>query len=333
MPEINRDTHIAILDSLRAIAALSVCFYHFVTGPVDFVEDPFVLQFFSYGKYGVQFFFVISGFVIPLSMYKNSYGIVDFFTFLVKRFIRLEPPYIISILCFLLLIFARNHFSGFLHARFQGIDQLLFHLGYMVPFTNFDWLLDVYWTLAIEFQFYLFIALYYFLLKSDKRYIRILLYLILLLLSYFGEREFLFYWLPLFLLGNLLFLYKNKKIEEKELYITSILTLIHISVFISVPVFFASVLPFSVILYASSVQSKILSWIGKVSYSIYLFHTIVGTAIVNYLSHFCKNDIQRLIVVFIGVLFSIFFAFIMYKTVEQPSQRISSRIKYKGKIT
>jgi peptidoglycan/LPS O-acetylase OafA/YrhL len=322
-------TYIPVLDTLRAIAALSVCFYHFVIGPIDFIDDSATLTIFSYGKYGVQFFFVISGFVIPLSMFRNSYSISNYFTFLLKRFIRLEPPYLISILVFLALIFIRNHFSGFDHPRFQGANQLFFHIGYLIPFTYYEWLLDIYWTLAIEFQFYLLIAIYYFALISKKMFIRILWYILMIISAQFGGSEFLPYWLPLFLLGNLLFLYKNSFIKNIEFYLVSIFTLLYIAAFISLPVFFASILPFFAILYYSDFQNKILGWIGKVSYSVYLFHTVIGTAVVNLLSHYCVNNLQRFFVVIIGVATSIIFSKLIYKIIEEPSQKVSSRIKYK----
>jgi peptidoglycan/LPS O-acetylase OafA/YrhL len=65
--------HIPVLDSLRGLAAISVCIYHFVVGPINFVKDENVLNVFSYGKYGVQLFFVISGFIIPWSLHNKKY--------------------------------------------------------------------------------------------------------------------------------------------------------------------------------------------------------------------------------------------------------------------
>jgi len=102
--------HIPVLDSLRGLAAISVCIYHFVVGPINFVKDENVLNVFSYGKYGVQLFFVISGFIIPWSLHNKKYEIRNFFKFLFKRLARLEPPYLFSVLLVLLLFLMRHYF-------------------------------------------------------------------------------------------------------------------------------------------------------------------------------------------------------------------------------
>ncbi|WP_461147988.1 acyltransferase family protein [Spirosoma pulveris] len=47
----------------------------------------------EYGKYGVQIFFVVSGFVIPLSLKKSNYDERGYPRFLWKRVLRLHPPY------------------------------------------------------------------------------------------------------------------------------------------------------------------------------------------------------------------------------------------------
>jgi peptidoglycan/LPS O-acetylase OafA/YrhL len=54
------------LDILRAIAALMVCLVHFLRKPL--YEGTIIWDIFQYGKHGVDIFFVISGFVIPLSL-------------------------------------------------------------------------------------------------------------------------------------------------------------------------------------------------------------------------------------------------------------------------
>ncbi len=51
----------------------------------------------KYGYLGVDIFFVISGFVIPWSLYRTRYAIRDYPRFLLKRNVRLYPPYLASI--------------------------------------------------------------------------------------------------------------------------------------------------------------------------------------------------------------------------------------------
>ena len=50
--------------------------------------------------------------------------------------------------------------------------QLLLHLGYLNAFFNYDWSVALYWTLAIEFQFYLSIGLLFPLISHRSLLIR-----------------------------------------------------------------------------------------------------------------------------------------------------------------
>ena len=86
MNQYSKGTEIPVLESLRAFAATSVCLYHFVCTTTDYVHNESVLNLFSLGEYGVHLFFVISGFIIPWSMYRAGYEIKHFFTFFYRFF-------------------------------------------------------------------------------------------------------------------------------------------------------------------------------------------------------------------------------------------------------
>jgi len=205
---------IPILDNLRAVAAWSVCLYHFVCTTIGLVNpEGFLYKSFYFGQYGVQLFFIISGMVIPWSLYKNGYRIKNLFSFLLKRLFRLEPPYLFSIIFVLAVLLLRKYSPSY-----DGVDreitlgQVLLHIGYLIPFfDNMSWLNNVYWTLAIEFQYYLVIGVLYFLFVSPLIYLRIAGYLILAAAPLLPvSSDFLPYWLPLFGIGILLFSFKSE---------------------------------------------------------------------------------------------------------------------------
>ena len=62
-----------IIDSLRSFAAISVCLFHFICTTVGLDYPATMSSIFSYGQNGVLVFFVISGFIIPWSMYSKNY--------------------------------------------------------------------------------------------------------------------------------------------------------------------------------------------------------------------------------------------------------------------
>ena len=83
-----RAPRVEILDPLRGVAALSVAWYHFAYAS-SAVKTPWLSASGKYGFLGVEAFFVISGFIIPYSMYMGGYRFAHFGKFLAKRLIRL----------------------------------------------------------------------------------------------------------------------------------------------------------------------------------------------------------------------------------------------------
>ncbi len=324
---------IPILDNLRAIAAWSVCLYHFVCTTIGFVNhDSFIYKVFSFGSYGVHLFFVISGLVIPWSLYHNSYQIKNFFKFFIKRLARLEPPYIVSVIIMLAIILVRK-FSPAYNGNevIVSTKQLLLHVGYLIPFFNgMAWLNNVYWTLAIEFQYYILIGLLYFLFVSKLFYIRYIAYaLIIILPAVLPYADFLPFWLPIFGVGILIFLYKSNLISITEFMIVSLLFAVDIFIFNQIIACVISLLSEFVIVFMFSKTNKILAWLGKFSYSVYLIHAIIGAAAVNILSHYAASNLTKIIVVIAGVIVTFISSYLMYLFVENPSKKLSSKLAYR----
>ena len=89
---------------------------------------------------------------------------------------------------------------------------------------------------------------------------------------------------------------------------------------------------FFVILYFGQIKLKIGDFLGNISYSLYLFHSLTGMVILNYFAHTVTLPIVKFVLIIIAVLFSIAAAYLVYRLVELPSKNFSSRIKYKNKI-
>lgn len=323
--------NISVLDSLRAFAALSVCVFHFVCTTTDFIHTDWMRNIFSFGKYGVQTFFVISGFVIPWSMYHAGFKIRNFFSFFLKRISRLEPPYLASLALVLLLIYLRNRFysSGNDMIPVSG-SQIALHFGYLIPFfEDYKWLNVVYWTLAVEFQYYLFIALLFLPLINSKLLVRVIIYIGIIILSFLSNNEILLYWLPVFFLGILLFLKMTSLISNIEYWIVNVLAVIFCFYYYPPVLVIFAIIPVVCVLYFKNLKVIFLNEIGKFSYSLYLTHTIIGATVVNVLSHYCNSSVSKALVVFLGLVISLCSAWLLYIVIEKPSKRLSSSIKYK----
>ena len=146
------------VEALRGLASLSVAWFHMTN---TYAWDA-VRYSGAYAWLGVEVFFVISGFIIPYSLYATDYHVSQFHRFMARRMVRLEPPYIVSIL----ITIALWHLSATAPA-FEGgephytFGQIAAHLFYLIPFTPYDWLNVVYWTLSYEFFFYISAGLLY----------------------------------------------------------------------------------------------------------------------------------------------------------------------------
>jgi peptidoglycan/LPS O-acetylase OafA/YrhL len=149
------------LNSLRAVAALSVCLYHFTNGGLPKVIVPITQRLFSRGALGVDVFFVISGFIIPYSLLGKNYQVANILIYLKKRIFRINPPAYAAMLLVILQWVIIDKFIQHSDTYTQGLSlkQLVSNVLFIVPFTSYQWIVGIFWTLAIEFQFYLFIGL------------------------------------------------------------------------------------------------------------------------------------------------------------------------------
>ena len=84
------------VDCLRGIAVGMVVLMHLFVGANSGLKGGQIIEpVLRYGWLGVDVFFVISGFIIPFSLHRSGYQIGQFGRFLLKRIIRLDPPYLL----------------------------------------------------------------------------------------------------------------------------------------------------------------------------------------------------------------------------------------------
>lgn len=139
------------LDALRGIAVLGVVLYHYTTrfGELFGRHPGFSLDF-PYGTFGVQLFFIISGFVILMTIEKTqSAG-----QFLLHRFARLYPSYWVAVVVTFTLV---KLFA--LPGLEVGRLSALVNLTMLQSFFNFPHVDGVYWSLTVELIFYAVMAI------------------------------------------------------------------------------------------------------------------------------------------------------------------------------
>ena len=287
------------LDALRGLAAFSVLCYHYTFLYSKYFPSSHTTAFhFQLGQYGVELFFIISGFVIYMTLEKTERPL----DFVVSRFSRLYPCYWVSLI---LTFVALRIFPLVLPAKFNAtFKDALFNITMLQEWLGAKHVAGVYWTLTIELSFYFFIFTLFILRKF--KYIEIigLCWLLFMLLEYELLWRLHFYIPPIIKTTNLLFyghlffagiLFYKLKTEKNVWYRHVCLALClavqyilrdkvssyHHSTLSVVISFFL----FYLFIYdrLSWILQKPLIYLGTISYSLYLIHEFIGYIIINHL--------------------------------------------------
>ncbi len=288
------------LDGLRALAVVAVVINHFNK---NILES---------GYLGVDIFFVISGYVITSSLDNKKFeGFILFISsFYQRRIKRLLPALIFYVFPVTLLIWlldpsAKESLLTGISSIF-GVSNLYLYsnsVDYFATTTELNPFTHT-WSLALEEQFYLFFPILFWFsnfnsgqLKSKRNFLFILLMLSTLsLLSFiyiYDKNQPAGYFLMPFrfweiAFGSISYIFYNQKnyFSEKLKKINpSLVVIIIVAIFFS-PISFAKISTFSTVfltsilmfslrdgtLMSKFLQRKEILFIGKRSYSIYLWH-------------------------------------------------------------
>ena len=330
-------SRIPTVDALRGIASFCVAWFHFTNGNPAFLPVGFLKSSGQYGWLGVQMFFVISGFVIPHALYKARYQVPQYGRFLAKRIIRLDPPYLADICLVLALAYVVPLIPMF-HGNppTYSFAQLLGHLGYANSLIGKPWVNPVFWSLGIEFQYYLLMGLIFPLLVTANRLIRLALILALLLPALLISRpSLIFAWLPLFVAGIQTFQKRIGYLSNGSF--AAGLALVFSIIWAGGRIGGgAAGLPSAIVMLLTALaiafvtlRSSLLNWLGLISYSLYLVHVPIGGKVVNLGARYTHGFYSEITVLFLAVLASLVTAFLLYWAVELPSQKLSSKISYR----
>ncbi len=143
-----------VLQALRGVAALAVIGFHVnrsVFGVPKYWPDHPFGRLFNFGHSGVEFFFVLSGFIILKAHRRDIGQSRQFASFVWKRFRRIYPIYWIVLAGVIPVFFVYPSLGG---GTKTTLDTLInsFLLARLLPSAN--QVLDVSWTLFHEVLFY-----------------------------------------------------------------------------------------------------------------------------------------------------------------------------------
>lgn len=334
------------LDALRGIASLMVVVFHYT------MDRNYS---FNIGCLGVDLFFIISGFVISLTIEHSK----NWQHFIINRFSRLYPSYWTCVSLTTIAIALAYYFNFLPNNESSLTIRYLENLTMFQFYFNAESIDGSYWTLIIELLFYFFILL--FILFNKKHLIEIVgaICLILPFCNRFFIDELLtnedafaisdgtpiLIYFPLFYSGILFYKMKfsKKTILRWILLIASFLIQIFIfdrlynnRGFISYQQYVYTLTSFYLIFILfiynklSFIVNKVTLWLGSISFVLYLIHQFIGVNILIPLLT-DKLHINLWLSITITLILMLFISFMIMKYIEKPSL-VLIRKKYLNKV-
>ena len=343
------------IDAVRGIAVLMVLFVHTLT----FMDTANLHHFFriiaEQGRMGVQLFYMASAFTLFYSLSQRS----DNFGFFIRRIFRIAPMFYLATIFYFVLysIYPNPNIEAAGLETFTFLN-LFSHLTFLHGFSPY-WINTIVpggWSVAVEMLFYLLVPIAFILYKkygANFLYISlasstalswIFNYTIVSVFAYELPKywpAFLYYnffnQLPIFILGMILYNFitgEKKSFASIHIILLSSAILFYLSTVLNKIVYTAtfagsmlllSALLAYFIIFMSRYSPKVLvnrvtTYIGKISYSMYLTH-FLSIALI---SHFTKDlfkdggEITFLFSFLLLVLVTVSISSLTYKYIEKP---------------
>lgn len=347
------------VDGLRGIAALAVVFFHLNAALVRTYGDwapAWIQTLFAHGYLGVDVFFVISGFVIAYSI-RNAVPSLGFLgRFGLRRSIRLDPPYWAAIFLEIGAIWLGLRL-GLADAPLPSTPQVVSHFVYLQNLLGYGDIVDIFWTLCFEIQFYLGLVLLLLLHRKLEQQVgprpaRVLgtaalasLFLISVAARYgvFGVHLHpgfaLIRWFQFFL-GVCVF---RVVVGRNSWRLLIAPALVIVAAVLAQGQQWYQLLPIGVaglLLWAYrrdqmtvTLSNRFIQFLGAISYSFYLFHATIGWRLIRALGMWLGPAVPRplLLVLFIAAVgICILVAWIAWMVLERPALRLSRWIRLGG---
>lgn len=278
------------LDAIRGLAALFVVLYHYTYRYYEIYPSENKLPFsFEIGHYGVQAFFIVSGFVIFMTLEKTTRSL----DFVVHRFIRLYPAYWISVFITFFLVALLFSLPGRETTFLEFLANLsMVHTQFAIPSVD-----GVYWTLLFELKFYSWmLLLYQFKFLNKIEFVSIGVLSIALFSNLFGvdktliykiaNQAFIFEYISYFISGIMFY-----KIYSKH---TTIFTYIALGLALLTSLYinhfdytYVILIIYIIFFLLAFHKLKLIAWkplffLWSISYALYLIHQNIGYIILYY---------------------------------------------------
>jgi len=304
---------------------------------VAFVNTPSLLPHRNWGPLGVDIFFLISGFVIPISLERYNWK-----QFLVQRFLRLYPTYFVAFLfvAFLLLLSSYYFDNTFLYS----VKILLIHaiLGGR-EWMNIPIIDTVIWTLEVELKFYFLSALFIVLFHKKSLYIFCIPVVLSLVIYYYLPTYLTLIHVVYMYIGTVFYYHFKAHITTFQamaltvmiftlfslLYLVlgkGFLSLEYLNQMVCNGIYALLIFTIAYILRENFRYNKYLAFVSGISYPFYIIHSVSGYILMAILGDF---GLAIFISMPLTLLFLIGIAYALHIWIEMPSQKLGKKLTLK----
>lgn len=308
-------TKVPFIEILRGVSVFLVVYYHY-TDRIPYhvlnAADPSSLPFYA-GKIGVYVFFLLSGLLIAMSL-ERSNSVAEFYA---RRIARIWPLFAVAsviIFAFLQLFPPPVVMEG--PKQFYEDPVTFVDLVGQLFFLNdlgFQWVDGVFWSLLVELKFYVIIAIFAFAFRQRYAIAFGVASLVLagvdVLLGELGGSTgdrvsrvlhglVIAQYLPIFAVGVMMHARAFGGIFVGNMVLAAVQIIdavslnpsFEVSGIVTFGAAFAALLIFDAIV----LKNRLMMFFGKYSYSIYLFHQMIGLTLISMLAPTIGIDLAAL---------------------------------------
>ena len=319
------------------------------------------LTVFQKGTEAVYAFFALSGFLIIKQLFeeKTNTNTIDLRAFYLRRALRIFPLYYLVLsFGFLYYNFILPFFGFYFESNYNLLNGILLSISFFSNiFSSYSpgGILEVLWSIGVEEQFYLLIAPLFFLLPVKRLTLFLGAFTFFYFLLYFSDafmflREFrmLFFY---FSFGGFCSIFLNRNriqflIKKIRLFILITLLLYFTTFLFKNNLNEVSYQLFTMLLFGTSIlalsqkplpifENKAMIYLGKISYGIYMYHSIVlqfvGLIYLKFISKLELNSVLGVVIINLLVLvLTIIISHFSYRYYESYFLNFKYRIKAKS---
>jgi peptidoglycan/LPS O-acetylase OafA/YrhL len=325
------------LDALRGIAAIVVVLFHLTTRyDVLFHHATPPILSVPWGYHGVNLFFMISGFVIFMTLH-NVRRPLDF---VVSRFTRLFPAFWGAVL----VTFTLTHLLA-LPGKAVDVTTALKNLIMIHGMFNIPDVDGVYWTLEIELIFYAMAFLLYMVAWMERLHLVLIALIVLRLIYFIAQKYFgielswtfahllILPYIAWFACG--IAIYRRVTFPQeapRRDWLVLVVAIGQLALVEGIGIGILAIVLSCVLWAAASnklpvLGNPVLVWLGAISYTLYLLHENIGWGVIYQAE---QAGMPTNSSIFLAMLIVLALAMVMTLTVERPAMAWLRRMYRRG---